>query len=99
MLYSVVYNIPKNIHHRVTDMQTMYIDIFFACTLPYLISKIQPLVHIMALLLLERSANAIRRKTYDTSGFTASEEFVSLPYYPTTNKGLFLSVYDLGMLI
>ena len=78
---------------------TLYIDIFFACALPYLISKIQPLVHIMASLLFERSANAIRRKIYDTSGFTASEEFVSLPYYPTMDKGLLLSVYDLGMLI
>ena len=43
--------IPITNHHRVTDAQTMYIDIFFACTLPYLITKVQPLDHIMASLL------------------------------------------------
>ena len=53
--------IPTNIHHRVTDMQTMYIDIFFACTLPYLITKVQPLGHMMTSSLPERSANAIRK--------------------------------------
>ena len=39
----------------------MYIDIYFACTLPYLITKVQPLDHIMTSLLPERSATAIRK--------------------------------------
>ena len=59
--------IPVTDHHRVTDTQTMYIDVFFACTLPFLITKVQPLDHIMTSLLSERSATAIR-KAYDTSG-------------------------------
>ena len=59
--------IPVTDHHRVTDTQTMYIDVFFACTLPFLITKVQPLAHIMTSLLSERSATAIR-KAYDTSG-------------------------------
>ena len=53
--------IPIANHHRVTDSQTMYIDIYFACTLPYLITKVQPLDHIMTSLLPERSATAIRK--------------------------------------
>ena len=61
--------IPTNIHHRVTDMQTMYIDKFFACTLPYLITKVQPLDHIMISLLPERSSNAIRKAFLRHIGF------------------------------
>ena len=53
--------IPITNHHRVTDSQTMYIDIFFDCTLPYLITKVQPLDHIMTSLLPERSTTAIRK--------------------------------------
>ena len=61
--------ILTNIHHRVTDMQTMYIDIVFACTLPYLITKVQPLDNIMTSLLPERSANAIRKAFLRHVGF------------------------------
>ena len=44
--------IPVTDNHRVTDTQTMKIDSFFACTLPYLITNVQPLDHIMTSLLL-----------------------------------------------
>ena len=65
--------IPMNFHHRVTDMQTMYIDIFFTCTLPYLITKVQLLGHIMTSLLPERSANAIRRAFLRHIGFYSQQ--------------------------
>ena len=78
--------IPTNIHQRVKDMQTMYTDTFVACTLHYLITKLQPLDHIMISLLPERSANAIRTR----------EEVVSLPYCLTMSKELILSIYTLG---
>ena len=47
----------------------MYIDIFFACTLSYLITKVQPLDHIMTSLLPERSATAIRKAFLRHIGF------------------------------
>ena len=42
----------KGIPIPVADTQTMIIDSFFACTLSYLITNVQPLDHIMTSLLL-----------------------------------------------
>ena len=61
--------IPITNNYRVTDAQTMYIDIFFACSLPYLIIKVQSLDHIMMSLLPEGSANSIRKAFLGRIGF------------------------------
>ena len=46
-------------HRRATEDQTMYVDIFYACSIPYLLTKVKPLNHTITTQLLERSAAAL----------------------------------------
>ena len=84
-----------------TDMQTMYIDIFLACILPYLITKVQPLDHIMTSLLPERSANAIRKAFLGHIGLIFTHNFYNITVCDymscSTLPSLSLREYNVGV--
>ena len=78
--------VPVTDHHRVTDTQTMYIDIFFVCTLPYLITKVQLLDHIVTSLFPEISAIAIKKAFLRHIGFYSQRGIRISALFPIMNK-------------
>ena len=56
-------------HRRATEDQTMYVDIFYACSIPYLLTKVKPLNHTITTQLPKRSADALGNAFQKHCGF------------------------------